>query len=81
VPLHIAIHAREKLLQTCQVAPEQPRTLDRKRLVEGPLTRLRPEETLAVARSPTTVLSHLPLMDQDSQITAEKLGLKYRSRI
>ena len=55
-PLHITIQARDKLLQTCQVVPEQPRTLDRRRLVEGPLTRLRPEEMLAVERSLTAVL-------------------------
>ncbi len=55
-PLHITIQARDKLLQTCQVVPEQPRTLDRRRLVEGPLTRLQPEEMLAVERSLTAVL-------------------------
>ena len=55
-PLHITIQARDKLLQACQIVPEQPRTLDRRRLVEGPLTRLRPEEMLAVERSLTAVL-------------------------
>jgi mRNA interferase MazF len=55
-PLHVTIQARDKLLQTCQVVPEQPRTLDRRRLVEGPLTRLRPDEMLAVERSLTAVL-------------------------
>jgi mRNA interferase MazF len=43
-------------LQTCQVVPEQPRTLDRRRLVDGPLTRLRVDEMIAVERSLTAVL-------------------------
>jgi mRNA interferase MazF len=55
-PLHITIQARDRLLQTCQVVTEQPRTLDCKRLVEGPLTQLRPEEMLAVERTLTAVL-------------------------
>ena len=55
-PLHITIQARDKPLQTCQVVPEQPRTLDRRRLIEGPLTCLRPGEMLAVERSLTAVL-------------------------
>jgi mRNA interferase MazF len=55
-PLHVTIQARDRLLQTCQVVPEQPRTLDRKRLVDGPLTRLEAEEMLAVERSLTAVL-------------------------
>jgi mRNA interferase MazF len=55
-PLHITIRARDRLLQTCQVVPEQPRTLDRKRLVEGPLTTLRSEELLAVERTLAAVL-------------------------
>lgn len=55
-PLHITIRARDRLLQTCQVVPEQPRTLDRKRLVDGPLTTLRSEELLAVERTLAAVL-------------------------
>jgi mRNA interferase MazF len=55
-PLHITIQARDRLLQTCQVVPEQPRTLDRRRLVDGPLTHLRPEEMIAVERSLSAVL-------------------------
>jgi|ERR1700675_861430 mRNA interferase MazF len=55
-PLHVTIQARDRLVQTCQVVPEQPRTLDRKRLVEGPLTTLRSEELLAVERALTAVL-------------------------
>jgi mRNA interferase MazF len=55
-PLHVTIQARERLVQTCQVVPEQPRTLDRKRLVDGPLTALRPEELFAVERALAAVL-------------------------
>ena len=55
-PLHITIQARDKLLQTSQVVTDQPRTLDRKRLVEGPLTILQPDEMLAVERSLSAVL-------------------------
>lgn len=55
-PLHITIQARDRLLQTCQVVPEQPRTLDRRRLVDGPLTHLRPEEMVAVESSLSAVL-------------------------
>jgi len=50
-PLHITIPARDRLKQTCQVVPEQPRTLDRRRLTDGPLTRLQPDELAAVERS------------------------------
>jgi len=50
-PLHITIAARDGLKQHCQVMPEQPRTLDRNRLIEGPLTRLTAEEMQRVERS------------------------------
>ena len=50
-PLHVMIPARDRLRQACQVVPEQPRTLDRARLTEGPLTRLTPGEMTAVERS------------------------------
>ena len=59
-PLHITIRARDRLLQACQVVPEHPRTLDRKRLVDGPLTSLRPEEMAAVERSLGAVLGFNP---------------------
>jgi mRNA interferase MazF len=55
-PLHVTIPARGGLRDTCQVMPEQPRTLDRRRLVKGPLTRLRPEEMAAVEKSFLAVL-------------------------
>ncbi|MBM5811026.1 MAG: type II toxin-antitoxin system PemK/MazF family toxin [Gammaproteobacteria bacterium] len=50
-PLHVTIEPRDRLRSTCQVMPEQPRTLDRRRLVEGPLTRLSVTEMTAVERS------------------------------
>ncbi|MGH8766150.1 MAG: type II toxin-antitoxin system PemK/MazF family toxin [Burkholderiales bacterium] len=50
-PLHVTIPARDRLRQPCQVMPEQPRTLDRTRLGDGPLTRLTAEEMSAVERS------------------------------
>jgi mRNA interferase MazF len=50
-PLHITIPARDRLKQQCQVMPEQPRTIDRRRLADGPLTRLTPEEMQAVEKT------------------------------
>ncbi len=55
-PLHVTIRAREELEQISQVMPEQPRTLDRTRLIEGPLTRLTAQEIAAVERSLKAVL-------------------------
>ena len=55
-PLHVTIVARDDLEQTCQVMPEQPRTLDRKRLIEGPLTRLTADEMERVERGLRAVL-------------------------
>ncbi len=55
-PLHVTIPAREDLQQACQVMPEQPRTLDRRRLVKGPLTRLTVAETAAVEKSFSAVV-------------------------
>lgn len=51
VPLHVTIPARGDLRQACQVMPEHPRTIDRRRLVTGPLTSLTPAEMAAVERS------------------------------
>jgi mRNA interferase MazF len=50
-PLHVTIQARDRLRQACQVMAEQPRTLDRTRLADGPLTKLTPQEMLAVEAS------------------------------
>ena len=55
-PLHVTIAARDALGQACQVMPEQPRTLDRRRLIEGPLTRLTAEEMERVERSLKAVM-------------------------
>ena len=58
-PLHVTIRARDELAQVCQVMPEQPRTLDRRRLIEGPLTRLSEDEMRGVERSLVAVLGLL----------------------
>lgn len=50
-PLHVTVPARDRLRETCQVMPEQPRTLDRTRLADGPLTKLSAEEMRAVEAS------------------------------
>ena len=50
-PIHVTIVARDRLRETCQVITEQPRTLDRRRLLDGPLTRLTREEMSAVEKS------------------------------
>jgi mRNA interferase MazF len=55
-PLYVTINARDKLRHTSQIVTDQPRTLDRKRLVEGPMTVLLAEEMLAVERSLSAVL-------------------------
>ncbi len=54
-PLHVTVPAREGLRETCQVMTEQPRTLDRRRLLDGPLTRLTRDEMSAVEKSFRTV--------------------------
>ncbi len=58
-PLHVTISARDRLVRTCQVMPEQPRTLDRNRLADGPLTRVTSEEMRAVEKSLMAVLGML----------------------
>ena len=55
-PLHVTIAARGRLRQACQVMPEQPRTLDRGRLADGPLAELSVEEMAKVERSLLAVL-------------------------
>ncbi len=49
--LRITIAARDRLKQDCQIMTDQPRTLDRRRLDQGPLTRLTRTELAAVERS------------------------------
>jgi mRNA interferase MazF len=46
--LRVLIRARDRLQQDCQVMVDQPRTLDRTRLGEGPLTLLTPQELAQV---------------------------------
>jgi mRNA interferase MazF len=55
-PLHVTIRARERLRETCQVMPEQPRALDRARLVDGPLAVLDAGEMTRVERALLAVL-------------------------
>lgn len=55
-PLRVAIRARDRLRQPCHVVPEQPRTLDRQRLKDGPLTTLSQEEMEKVERVLRAVL-------------------------
>lgn len=55
-PLHVTIPRRDALEQPCQVMPEHPRSLDRGRLIEGPLTKLNGDELRAVERSLLAVL-------------------------
>ena len=52
----IRIPARDRLLKPCQVAVDQPRSLDRSSFGEGPLTALTPEEMAAVERSLKAVM-------------------------
>jgi len=47
----ITVPARDRLRQDCQVVVDQPRTLDRTRIGDGPLTVLAPAELAAVERS------------------------------
>jgi mRNA interferase MazF len=49
--IRVTIPARDRLLRDCQVMVDQPRTLDRRRFGEGPLTKLTAEEMAAVERS------------------------------
>jgi mRNA interferase MazF len=55
-PLHVTLAPRGRLHKPCQVMPEKPRTLDRRRLVDGPLARITPVEMRAVEKSLLAVL-------------------------
>lgn len=48
--LRITLQARDRLQQDCQVVIDQPRTVDRRRFGDGPLTCLTPAELAAVDR-------------------------------
>lgn len=52
----ITIPARDRLFKDCQVLVDQPRTLDRNRIGEGPLTRLTADELAAVEKSLLAVI-------------------------
>jgi mRNA interferase MazF len=52
----ITIPARDLLKEACQVVVDKPRTLDRTRLGDGPLTTLAQAELAAVERSLRVVL-------------------------
>ena len=45
-----------EMRESCQVMPEQPRTLDRARLVDGPLATLERDEMARVERALLSVL-------------------------
>ncbi|HET7586749.1 MAG TPA: type II toxin-antitoxin system PemK/MazF family toxin [Gammaproteobacteria bacterium] len=55
-PLRVTLKARDRLLRDCQVVVEQPRTVDRRRIGEGPLTTLTTAELVAVEQSLLSVL-------------------------
>lgn len=55
----ITIPARDRLDKDCQVIVDQPRSVDRARFGEGPLTRLSAEEMTKVERSLRAVLGML----------------------
>jgi len=54
--LRCTLPARDRLRRPCQVLIDQPRTLDRNRIGEGPLTRLTEQEMTAVERTLEAVL-------------------------
>ena len=55
-PLRVTVHARGGLRTESQVVVDQPRTLDRRRLGEGPLTELSVDEMARVDASLLAVL-------------------------
>ena len=55
-PLRVTIPARDRLRADSQVVVEQPRTLDRSRIGEGPITELSPDEMKRVEESLLAVL-------------------------
>ena len=55
-PLRVDIRSRDGLREDSQVLVEQPRTLDRERIGDGPLTELSADEIRRVERSLLAVL-------------------------
>jgi mRNA interferase MazF len=49
-PLRVAVRARDRLAQDCHIMVEQIRAIDRKRIGDGPLTKLSSEEMLELER-------------------------------
>ena len=58
-PLRITIVARDNLRHRCQVMPDQPRTLDRERIGNGPLTILTDEEMGRVEQALLAVMGFI----------------------
>lgn len=52
----VTVPARDRLRDDCQVVVDQPRSLDRARIGDGPLTVLTPAELATVERSLRVVL-------------------------
>ena len=59
-PLRVTIAARDGLLTDSQVIVEQPRTLDRRQLGDGPLAELSTDEMARVEESLLAVLGIFP---------------------
>lgn len=59
-PLRVTIAARDGLLADSQVVVEQPRTLDRRRIGDGPLAELSTDEMARVEESLLAVLGIFP---------------------
>lgn len=55
-PLRITLNAIGRLLRESQIVVEQPRTLDRRRIGEGPLATLTADEMQAVEHSLLSIL-------------------------
>lgn len=57
--LRVTIAPRDDLREACQIMVDQPRSIDRNRISQGPLTRLTLAEQEAVERSLMAVLGML----------------------
>lgn len=59
-PLHVTVPVRGGLREVSQVMTDSPRTLDRERLLKGPLARISPDEMAAVERGLLAALGMYP---------------------
>ena len=59
-PLRVTVTARDGLVADSQVVVEQPRTLDRRRIADGPLAELSADEMARVEESLLAVLGIFP---------------------